>query len=104
MVVDRVNVRVLEYDPVRSASLAPIVCLKLTVTDSLEVGAVQLLSSVGAALPPTGANAPPAFACRACGNENVPLTRCPVATDDGSATLKAASPAVEITFALVCAK
>src|SRR6185437_2742818 len=81
-VVDRVNVSVLLYVPVRSASLAPIVCLKLTCTDSFEVGAVQLLSSVGAALPPTGANGPPALACSACGSENVPFTRWPVATED----------------------
>jgi hypothetical protein len=34
-------------------------------------------------------------------NANVPLTSRPVATDDGSATLSSASPAVEMTVAVV---
>ena len=38
VVVDRVNVSVLLYVPVRSASLAPIACLNLIVTGSLEIG------------------------------------------------------------------
>ena len=50
---------------------------------------------------PAGAGALVALACRACGSENVPLTRRPVATGLGSATLSVASPAVEITFAVV---
>ncbi len=59
VVVDSVNVSVLLYAPVRSASVAPIDCLNLTVTASLEVGADQVFSGVGAAEPPTGANAVP---------------------------------------------
>src|SRR3954462_15785486 len=37
------------------------------------------------------------------GSENAPLTRCPVAVAAGSATLRVASPAVEMTFADVLA-
>src|SRR3954466_15777964 len=79
-------------------------CWNATVTASLEVGFDHVFSSVGAAEPPTSANGPPAFACSACGSENEPLTRWPVAVLDGSATLNAASPPVEITFADVWAK
>ena len=63
------NVRVLLYAPVRSASLAAIDCLKLIPTDSLEVGADHVFSVVGFAVPPTGANAVPVPACSACGSE-----------------------------------
>jgi hypothetical protein len=73
--------------------------LNAIVTASLEVGAVQDFSSVGAAEPPTSANGPPALACRADGRENVPLTRWPVAVGDGLATESAAFAAVEITVA-----
>src|SRR4051794_12979378 len=45
-----------------------------------------------------------ARACSGCGSTNVPLTRWPVPTEDGSATLKSASPAVESTVALVDAR
>ena len=38
VVVDRVNVSVLLYVPVRSASLAPIACLNVIATASLETG------------------------------------------------------------------
>ena len=48
-------------------------------------------------------NAPPfAVACRTAGSENAPLTRWPVAVEDGSATVSAALPAVEITPADAC--
>ena len=61
-------------------------------------------SVAGAAEPPTGANAPAlAAACSGDGSENVPLTRWPVAVALGSATDSAASPAVEITLAVVVA-
>ena len=43
-------------------------------------------------------------ACSGSGSENVPLTRRPGAVVLGSATVRAASPAVEITFAVVVAK
>ena len=38
---------------------------------------------------------------RGCGSENEPLTRCPVAVELGSVTLNVASPAEEITFAVI---
>ena len=58
-------------------------------------------SEVGADEPPTGWNAAePAATCSGDGSENVPLTRRPVAVEDGSATDSVASPAVEITVAV----
>jgi hypothetical protein len=45
----------------------------------------------------------PTRAVSACGSENVPLTRWPVAVALGSATLSVASPAVEMTVAVVLA-
>ena len=47
---------------------------------------------------------PPALVaatCSGCASENVPLIRRPVANGLGSATLSVASPAVEMTFAVV---
>jgi hypothetical protein len=61
----------------------------------------------GEALEPTLLYAVPvlaalrARACSGCGSENAPLTRWPVAVSLGSATLSVASPAVEITAAVV---
>src|SRR5689334_12730953 len=84
-VVDSVNVRVLLYVPVRSASLASTCCWNCRLTGSLETGPWYASRAVGFADPPTGANAKPspagllAFACSADGSENPPLTRCPVA-------------------------
>ena len=44
-------------------------------------------------------------ACRAVGSANAPLTRWPeLAEPSGSATVRVASPAVEMTFAVVDAK
>ncbi len=66
----------------RSASLASIACLKEIVTVSLDTGAFQVdFESV---------------TCSGCGSENVPLVRRP-----GSECDSVASPAVEITFAVV---
>ena len=42
-----------------------------------------------------------AVACSFCGRKNVPLIRWPVLVELGSATESVASPAVEITFAVV---
>ena len=59
---------------------------------------------VGAAEPPTSRErrrAARALTFSGCGSENAPLTSCPVAVELGSATLSAASPAVEITLAVV---
>ena len=81
-VVDRVNVSVLLYVPVRSGSLALISCLKPTSTTSLETGAVQLVL-----LNETWSGS---------ASENAPLVRWP-----GSLTLSVASPAVLTTFAVV---
>src|SRR5689334_9639606 len=82
-------------------------CENESVTLSFETGAAYDSSAVGLAEPPTAASAPPvpsgleAFACSAAGSENEPLTRWPVAVELGSATLSAASPAVEMTLAVV---
>src|SRR4051812_21990913 len=65
VVVDSVKVSVLLYAPVRSAWWAPIDCLNLPVTASLEVGADHVFSVAGVAA--TGANAPATAACSACG-------------------------------------
>ena len=107
--VESVNVRVLAYVPVRRPSLARIVCLKATVTGSLETGFVQLASVVGAAEPPTAANAPagPAAGLDASRLQRLvererPVDQWPVAVLDGSETDRVASPAVETTLA-VCA-
>src|SRR4051812_47076979 len=109
VVVDSVNVSVFEYAPVRSASEAPMACWNVTVTASLDTGPPYVNRVVGLAEPPRGANAPPvpaalaALAVSVCGSENAPLTRRPVAFGLGSATLSVASPAVEITLAVVVA-
>ena len=63
-------------------------CVNVTGTDSLEIGAVHVL------IVPRPLRAGSASA-------NVPLTRWPVAVVLGSATLSVASPAVEITVAVV---
>ena len=82
VVVDSVNVSVLEYVPVRSASPAPMCCLKLIVTGSLETGADQVdfenETSSGD------------------GSANVPFIRLPGADD-----VSVASPAEEMTLAEV---
>src|SRR5262245_17786226 len=83
VVVDSVNVSVLEYVPVRSASLAPIACLNVAVTDSLEVGFDHVLTVPSP--------------CSGCGSENAPLTRWPGEFELRSATVSVASPAVEMT-------
>src|SRR5262245_58069821 len=85
VVVESVKVSVFEYVPVRSASVAPMCCVNVIVTGSLDTGAEYVFTTPR----------PP----RASGSENVPLTRWPVAVDDGSATERLASPAVEITLA-----
>ena len=82
VVVDNVNVSVFEYAPVRSASVASMCCLNAIVTGSLDTGAVHV------ALENETSSGD--------GSENAPLTRWP-----GSDTVSAASPAVEITFAVV---
>ena len=45
-----------------------------------------------------------ARACSVCGSAKVPLTSLPVLVELGSATLSVASPAVEITVAVVDAR
>src|SRR4051812_24034964 len=78
-------------------------------TGSLETGPPYVNRVVGADEPPTSASALPVLAGlaamtrRACGSENAPFTRWPVAVEDGSATLSVASPAVEMTLAVVLA-
>src|SRR5689334_7115637 len=87
VVVDRVNVSVLLYVPVRSGSLAAIDCLKVIGTDSLEVGADQVLTTPRP--------------CSGDASAKLPLTSLPVLVGLGSATLSVASPAVEMTVAVV---
>src|SRR5262249_20896028 len=84
VVVDSVKVSVRLYEPVRSASVAPMCWRNVMVTGSLETGAVHVDFENST--------------CSGSGNENDPLVRWP-----GSLTVSAASPAVEITFAGVLA-
>src|SRR3954466_15465062 len=78
-------------------------------TGSLETGPPYVNRVVGADEPPTSAGGLrvraglAAMTRRACGSENEPFTRWPVAVEDGSATLSVASPAVEMTLAVVLA-
>src|SRR3954447_19058121 len=99
VVVESVNVSVLAYVPVRSASVELTCCRNVIATGSLDTGLDHVLRTVGAEEPPTSAAALPALACSGEGSENVPLTRWPVAVADGSATDSVASPAVEMTLA-----
>ena len=91
----------------RSASPELISWLNCSATESLEIGPPYVSRFSGEALEPTLLYAVPvlaalrARACSGCGSENVPLTRWPVAVLDGSATLSVASPAVEMTLAVV---
>ena len=62
VVVDSVNVSVLLYEPVRSASLAPMCCRKSSDTASLEIGPVQVSRFSGLAEEPTLLNAVPVLA------------------------------------------
>ena len=61
-------------------------------------------------VPLTGANAEPvppglvAMTCSGCASVNVPFMSLPVFVELGSATDSVASPAVEITFAVVDAR
>src|SRR3954447_12833788 len=107
VVVLSVKVSVLLYAPVRSASFALICWLNCSATESLETGPLYVSRFSGEALDPTLLYAVPvlaalrARACSACGSENAPLTRWPVAVGLGSATLSVASAAVETTLAVV---
>ena len=73
---------VLLYDPVRSASAAPMCCLKPIVTASLEVGPVQADFEKDTS--------------SGDGSANAPFIRWP-----GSDDVSVASPAEEITVAVV---
>ena len=91
----------------RSASLAPIDCVNRTCTGSLETGADQVVRVSGVPLTvPAPAEVLPGLvptAFSAVGRLNAPLTRRPGALLLGSVTDSVASPAVEMTFALVVA-
>jgi hypothetical protein len=82
--VASLKVTVIEYAPVRSASVASMCCLNVIVTLSLDTGAAQADFE----------NSTPS----ADGSENAPFVRCP-----GSDTVSVASPAVEMTLASVVA-
>src|SRR3954451_13203565 len=98
------------YAPVRSASVDLTSWLYSIVTASLDTGAFHVSRFSGEADEPTLLYAVPVLAAlraRACSGSarmNVPLTRWPVPTDDGSATLSKASPAVDVTVAVEDAK
>ena len=105
LVVDSVNVSVLLYAPVRSASLdADRLLERRSLTDV--VGRPGRRGQQRASGSPSRrpartrrrAAALVALACSGCGSENVPLTRWPVAFELGSATDSVASPAVEMTL------
>ena len=85
MVVLSVNVSVFEYEPVRSGSVRLMSCLNVMSTLSLETGAVHADFE----------NETRSGSAR----ENAPLVRY---AGDG-VTDRAASPAVEMTFAVVVA-
>src|SRR3954454_7081143 len=110
VVVDSVNVSVLLYEPVRSASVDLTSWLYSIVTASLDTGAFHVSRFSGEADEPTLLYAVPVLAAlraRACSGwarTNVPLTRWPVPSELGSATLSVASPAVEMTVAVVDAR
>ena len=87
--VESVNVSVLLYVPVRSASLAPIACLNVIVTWSLETGPVHVDFEN--------------CTCTGWASVKEPLTSLPVLVELGSDTLRVASPALEITLAVVLA-
>src|SRR5262245_53919131 len=84
VVVESVKVRVFEYVPVRSASVAPTCWVNVIVTPSLETGADQ-----------TDFEKP---TCSGSGSAKAPFIRRP-----GSLTDSVASPAVESTVAEVVA-
>src|SRR4051794_15613974 len=77
-------------------------CLKPMFTTSFETGAEYISSVVGAEDGPIGANAPVlAWAWTGWASEKAPLTRRPGAVGLASETDRVASPAVEITVAVV---
>ena len=78
----------------RSGSFAAIGCSNSTATTSLDTGAVQVLTVAGSGL---------VLTVNGCGMTNAPLTRWPGFAVSGSLTVSAASPAVEVTVAVVCA-
>src|SRR3954451_21058376 len=98
------------YAPVRSASVDLTSWLYSMVTASLDTGAFHVSRFSGEALEPTLLKAVPvlaalrARACSGCGRTKLPLTRWPVPTLLGSLTLRSASPAVEMTLAVVEAR
>src|SRR3954454_19016118 len=110
VVVDSVNVSDLLYVPVRNGSFEFTSCENSSVSASFDTGALHVSRFSGEADEPTLLNAVPvldalrARACSGCGRMNVPLTRWPVPNELGSATLSSASPAVEMTFAVVEAR
>src|SRR4051794_37806495 len=108
VVVERVKVSVLEYVPVRRASVAPMACLNDIVTVSLLTGALQLVSTSGLALIAPklafGALTVVALACSGWGSAKAPLSSLPGLLELGSATERAASPALEMTLAVVEAR
>src|SRR4051812_37919091 len=104
VVAASVNVSVLWYPPTSSASVAATGCLNWTATGALANGPVHVFRTTGLEAPPIGANAPPAAAWSACGRARSPLTRCPGAVDDRSATVSLAPCALEVAVTVVEAR
>src|SRR4051812_38784642 len=84
LVVESVNVTVRAYVPVRSGSAAPMCWLNAMLTGALETGALHALGAM--------------LTCSGSGRLKLPLVRWP-----GSLAVSDASPAVEMTLAVVLA-
>jgi hypothetical protein len=69
-------------------------CVNAIVTGSLDTGATHVFTTAGSSCPPASSGE---------GRANAPFTRWPGETVLGSDTVSAASPAVEITVAVVLA-
>lgn len=78
----------------RSGSFAPMCWPNVIATGSLATGALQVFATAGSAAPPIVSGD---------GRANVPLIRCPGWFALRSATVSIASPAVEVTWAVVAA-
>src|SRR3954452_16813146 len=82
VVVLRANVSVFEYAPVRSGAVAPMCWRNVIAETALDTGSNHVPGAMST--------------CSASGSEKAPLVRRP-----GSDTVSAASPALEITLAVV---
>jgi hypothetical protein len=94
VVVESANVSDFAQRPVRSGSLARIVCRSRIATCAWDTGAANVVKASGAA--PSGIRgAGSAAAATGWARATAPLTSRPGATGSGSDTVSAVSPAVE---------